>query len=78
MDDGVPSASIENTLTSSLAAMVTSRCRPSPVSSTEPCDVRCGIASPLPPVGKSPIRSSAPSIPRRNAMTLFSDSLVCT
>ncbi len=39
-----------NTLRSLLPALVTSRCEPSPVSKTEPCEVRWGMPSPRPPV----------------------------
>src|SRR5881396_1734051 len=48
MSDG--SSSSARTPTSPLPAFVTSRCVPSCVRTTDPCEVRCGTPSPVPPV----------------------------
>src|SRR5215210_892397 len=67
------------TLTSPLPALVTKRCAPSLLSTTEPCEVRWGVPSPAPPVAYEPSSDSEPSASRRNAITrLPSASLVWT
>jgi hypothetical protein len=50
MRSRLPSEATANTVTSSLAALVTSRWPPSDDRTTEPCEVRCGSPSPAPPV----------------------------
>ena len=70
------SGATANTEISSLAAFATRRWRPSPVSTTDPCDVRCGTPEPAPCVEYVAPRSSEPSAARRNATTLFCGSFV--
>src|SRR5262249_2786004 len=57
------SASTLRTLISSLPALVTSRLRPSDVSTTDPCDVRCGTPSPRPPVATTTGSANRPAPP---------------
>ena len=66
-------------LTSPLPAFVTSRRVPSPLSTTELCEVRCGIPSPAPLVAYEPSSDNEPSGSRPNAITrLASVSFVWT
>ena len=51
---------------------------PSAVNVTEPCEGRCGSAFPLPPVSYAPTSDKPPSSARRNAITRFLASFVCT
>jgi hypothetical protein len=74
-----PSSATAKMLRSPLPAFVTSRCDPSPLRTTEPCEVRWGWPSPVPPVAYAPSSVSEPSASRRKAITrLPSASLVCT
>ena len=74
-----PSASIANSVRSSLPAFATSSQAPSSERTIELCEARCGTPVPRPPVSYRPIGSSRPSPERSYAMiSFFSASLVWT